>query len=248
MPARLWQWVARILSAIVGHRFFKPAVFVACLVPGLWLGLRLWRFVARGEVTALGVDPNATLMHETGQTALFLVLAALSVTPIRRVFKVNRIQRVRRMLGVWAFSYALVHLSLYLVFDQLCYSLATCDLEATWQDILKRRFIFAGMFAFSILLALAITSTNGWMRRLRRNWQRLHRLVYVAATAGIVHFIWIQKSDLTRPFRWGAVLALLLGLRLYFSLQNRWVRASAPPAGAARSVDVPAPSGRETAR
>ena len=88
------------------------------------------------------------------------------------------------MLGVWAFVYALLHLTTYLVFDQLCYSLATCDFQAIWDDILKRRFIFVGQFAFAILLILALTSTTGWMRRLKKNWTRLHRLVYVAAIAG----------------------------------------------------------------
>ena len=149
-----------------------------------------------------------------------ILLTTLAVTPVRRIFKVNKIHSLRRMLGVWSFVYALLHLTTYLVFDQLCYSASTCDFDAIWQDILKRRFIFVGQLAFAILLLLAITSTTGWMRRLRKNWTRLHRLVYVAAVAGIVHFIWIQKSDLSEPLKWAAALAVLLGLRVYWAIRK----------------------------
>lgn len=222
MVARLWRRVGLVLAAIANWPFFKPAVFLACLTPGVLLGYRAWRFFLGGDDMALGVDPAVTLLHETGQTALYVLIAALAVTPVRRIFKVNRVQIVRRMLGVWSFTYAFLHLTMYLTLNQLCYSLATCEFNAIWQDVLKRRFIFAGMFAFSILLALAITSTSGWVRRLKKNWQRLHRLAYVAAIAAIVHFFWIQKSDLSRPTRWGIVLAVLLLVRVYFAVQKRW--------------------------
>jgi methionine sulfoxide reductase heme-binding subunit len=221
MAARLWQRLTALLGAIAGWRFFKPAVFLACLIPGVLIGTRLYQVLAGTNPDALGVDPKATLLHETGETALALLLITLSVTPFRRIFKINRIQIVRRMLGVWSFTYALLHLSIYLVFDQLCYSWATCDFATIWEDIVKRKFIFAGQFAFLILFLLAMTSTSGWVRRLKKNWQRLHRLVYVAAIAGIVHFIWIQKSDISRPLRWAAVLAVLLALRVYFAIQKR---------------------------
>lgn len=227
MIARLWQGLAKLLAAVTNWRFFKPAVFVACLVPGVLLAISLTQVLTGTNVEALGVDPKMTLLHETGQTALELLLITLSITPIRRLFKVNRLQMVRRMLGVWAFTYALLHLTTYLVFDQLCYSWSTCDFRATWQDILKRPFIFVGQAAFLILLTLAVTSTSGWVRRLKKNWQRLHRLVYVAAVLGIVHFIWIQKSDIREPLWWGAYLLLLFGLRLYFSAQRRRARVPA---------------------
>jgi sulfoxide reductase heme-binding subunit YedZ len=227
MIARLWQGFAKLLAAVANWRFFKPAVFVACLVPGVLLAIRLTQVLTGTNVEALGVDPKATLLHETGQTALEILLITLSITPIRRLFKVNRVQIARRMLGVWAFTYALLHLTTYLVFDQLCYSWSTCDFRATWQDILKRPFIFVGQAAFLILLSLAVTSTSGWVRRLKKNWQRLHRLVYVAAVLAIVHFIWIQKSDIREPLWWGAYLLLLFGLRLYFSAQRRRARVPA---------------------
>jgi sulfoxide reductase heme-binding subunit YedZ len=235
MAARLWQRLTALLAAIAGWRFFKPAVFVACLIPGVLLGIRLHQVLTGTNPDALGVDPKATLLHQTGETALAILLITLSVTPFRRIFKINRIQAVRRMLGVFSFTYALLHLSIYLVFDQLCYSWATCDFSTIWEDILKRKFIFVGQSAFLILLLLAITSTTGWMRRLKKNWQRLHRLVYVAAIAGIVHFIWIQKSDISEPLNWAYWLAALLAIRVYFAIQKKWTPrgALAPRARAA---------------
>jgi sulfoxide reductase heme-binding subunit YedZ len=217
----LWARLTALLSAIVHWRFFKPAVFVACSVPLVWLSVRFWMVWNGRDPMALGVDPTKTLLHETGEAALAVLLLTLAVTPFRRIFGINRVQAIRRMLGVWAFAYAATHLSIYLVFDQLCYSPSTCQWNAVWQDILKRRFIFVGQTAFVILLALAVTSTNGWMRRLRRNWVRLHKLVYVAAVAGVVHFIWIQKSDLEEPLNWALWLAGLFAIRIYFVLATR---------------------------
>ena len=109
---------------------------------------------------------------------------------------------------------------MYLVFDQSCYSLGTCEFHASGQDILKRRFIFVGMFAFSILLR-SRSRPPGWVRRLKKNWMRLHRLVYVAAVAGIVHFIWIQKSDIRVPFRYGFWLLVLFVIRVGLTVQKR---------------------------
>jgi sulfoxide reductase heme-binding subunit YedZ len=217
----MWQRLSALLGAIVGWRFFKPAVFVAALVPALLLAFQLYQLLVWHQDPGLGADPSRALLHETGQDALALLLITLSITPVRRLFQVNRIQRVRRMLGVWSFAYALMHVSMYLVFDQLCYSWAACRFHDIWQDILKRRFIFAGMVAFTSMLLLAITSTGGWVRRLRKNWQRLHRLVYLAGIAGIVHFIWIQKSDISQPLRWSYWLAALLAFRVYLSIQKR---------------------------
>lgn len=211
-------------------RLFKPAVFVAAAVPGLLLVRRFW-------VGDLGVDPVTSLLHTSGRDALLLLLSALSVTPVRRLTGWNRIQSVRRMLGLWAFFYALAHLSMYLVFDQLCYSLATCEFAAIWDDVVKRKFIFAGMLAFAILSMLAFTSTQGWIRRLGRNWTRLHRLVYVAGASAIVHFIWKEKSDYTEPLQWGAVLALLLAIRLFYAARKRLARSRAVGQAPARAAD-----------
>lgn len=203
----------------------------------MWLGVRAYRFFIGGDFLALGPDATKTLQHETGEAALVILFVTLSITPLRRLTGWNLLQSARRMLGVWAFTYACLHLGTYLVFDQLCYSVATCEFRAIKEDILKRRFIFAGMAAFAILLALAITSTSGWVRRLRKNWQRLHRLVYVAAAAAVVHYIWIQKSDIRVPLRYAAVLALLLGFRAVFAWQKR--RRAARPFGASHARSGP---------
>jgi sulfoxide reductase heme-binding subunit YedZ len=226
---RLRSGIAAGLRAIATWRFFKPAAFLACLWPGAALGYRTWLLFSGRDPDALGADPAKQLLHETGETALAILFVTLSLTPLRRIFGVPRLQAVRRLVGVWSFVYALVHLSLYLVLDQLCYSPATCDLDGIVADLKERRFIFVGMLAFGLLLVLAVTSTNGWMRRLKRNWTRLHRLVYVAATAGVVHFIWIQKSDLSLPLTWAAVLAGLLGIRVFFwSTRSRAVPGGQP--------------------
>lgn len=224
MWPRLWQRLTALLAAVASWRFFKPAVFVACLAPGAWLGYRAWRFFLAGDFLALGPDPAKTLEHETGLTALAILFITLSVTPLRRIAKVNRLQAVRRMLGLWSFTYALVHLSMWLVFDQLCYSLATCDFATIKADIVKRRFILAGMTAFTLMLPLALTSTSGWARRLKKNWQRLHRLVYGAAAAAVVHFTWIQKSDIRVPLRYAVLFVTLMAIRVYFARRRRAVR------------------------
>jgi len=223
-----WRRLIRGLDWAAGSRVFKIAVFVACAVPIAGLTYRFWQAYSGASSEALGTDPTMTLLHETGHTAITLLLLSLTVTPIRRVLHINRIQNVRRMLGVWSFTYVAIHLSIYLVFDQLCYSVATCDGRAIWNDLLKRPYIFMGQLGFVILLALAITSTNGWQRRLKRNWGRLHKLVYAAALAGIIHFIWIQKAGYYKPFPWMVWLGIVLGIRVYYAARKRMGRARAP--------------------
>jgi len=216
-----WQRLAALLAAIANWRFFKPAVFVACAIPLCILAYKFCQLLLWDQADALGVDPIKTLQHETGEDSLGVLLATLAVTPIRRIFKINRVQIVRRMMGVWAFTYAVVHLLVYLVFDRNCYSFTACEYADVWADIIKRKFIFAGMLSFTIMLALAITSTSGWVRRLRKRWVTLHRLVYVAAISGVVHFIWIQKADISEPLNWAFWLTVLFAIRVYFAWQKR---------------------------
>jgi len=231
-----WRRLEQLLAAIANWRYFKTTVFIACAVPIALLAFKFVQYLYWGHEDALGIDPVKTLEHETGEDALGLLLITLAVTPIRRIFTVNRVQIVRRMLGVWAFAYAAVHVTVYLAFDRSCTSFASCQFGEIWTDILKRKFIFAGMTAFTILLALAITSTRGWTRRLKKNWIRLHRLVYVAAVAGVVHFIWIQKSDISEPLNWAFWLAGLLGIRVYFAWRKRGARRASGQAGTRLSV------------
>ena len=211
------------VHAFLKTRYFYPLVFVACAYPLASLlknaiPVLLPAFFPEATVPwtgDLGVNPSQALLRETGRDAFLVLLASLSVTPIRRLTGWNRVQLVRRTIGVWAFVYALCHFTTYVVFDQVG------DVASIAEDVFKRRFIFVGMLAFLILLSLALTSTNGMMRRLGRRWQRLHRLVYVAAIAGSVHFIWGQKADIREPLWWATVLSLLLGLRLFFFIRRR---------------------------
>ena len=216
-----WRRLIRSLDIITGSRPFKVATFIACALPLAGLTYEFYQVYTGLNPDLLGADPTKELLHETGQTAITLLMLTLTITPIRRIFHINGVHRVRRMVGVWTFAYVCVHLSIWLVFDQLCYSWTTCDGHAIWNDLLKRPFIFMGMSGFLMLLALAVTSTNGWQRRLRRNWGRLHRIVYVAALAGIIHFIWIQKKGYSRPLPWMVWLAIVFGIRIWFAIRKR---------------------------
>jgi len=211
------------LHAFVKSRYFYPLTFAGASVP---LVLLLWRVWAayRGDADALGVNPVETLLHEAGEDALGVLIASLAVTPIRRIFGWNKIQKVRRMLGVWSFVYALTHFSIYVIFDQVG------DVNAIIEDVVKRKFIFVGMLALTILTALAITSTNGMIRRLGRNWNRLHKLVYVAVIAAAIHFVWGQKADIEEPLMWAGWIAALLAIRVFF-----WWRKTASASAATRS-------------
>jgi sulfoxide reductase heme-binding subunit YedZ len=196
-------------------RAFYGLVFVGCALPGLAFASDVWR----GH---LGANPVESLEHATGQDALTILLVTLCVTPIRRLTGWNRVQRVRRMLGLWSFAYAVAHVSIYVAFDQACTSWAACHLGAIWADVLKRKFIFAGASAFLLLVPLAATSTKGMTRRLGRLWTPLHRLIYAAACAAIVHFFWSQKSNVTKPLPWTIWLAALLGFRVFFRVGQRF--------------------------
>ena len=189
-------------------RWFYWFVFLVCL----WPGVGLVQDTFEGQ---LGVNPVETLLHETGRTALAILFAALTVTPVRRLTGWNRIQRVRRMLGVWSFVYALAHFLIFVVFNHLG------DVRAITEDVVERPFIFMGMLTFVILLALAATSTNGMIRRLGRRWQYLHRTVYVAAAAATIHFVWGQKADIREPLVWAAGLVVLLGIRVVWAVRRR---------------------------
>lgn len=169
----------------------------------------------------LGVNPVETLLLTSGETALVILLCSLAVTPVRRVTGWNRLQSIRRMLGLWAFFYAFCHLSFYVLFDQACLYWSDCRIQAIVADVVKRKFIFAGMLAFLAMVPLALTSTQGWIRRLGRRWQTLHRLAYVAGLAGVVHFLWKTKVPETRPYAYATVLVVLLLVRVFFAWRRR---------------------------
>lgn len=193
-------------------RFRKPAVFAAALLPLAWL--------VYGAVTdQLGANPIERITHVTGEWALRLLLVSLAVTPLRRLFGWNGLIAYRRMLGLFAFFYAVLHLGTWVGLDH------DFDWPRLWADVRKRPYITAGAVAFSCLLPLAITSTRGWIRRLGKRWTTLHRLAYVAAIAAVVHYWWLVKADVRGPGWYALALAVLLGIRLAYALQARIARA-----------------------
>ena len=192
------------------RRLLKAAVFTICLVPAAIL---VYRTFVGGN---LGVNPVETLLHETGRPALQILLATLAVTPIRRLTGWNGVIRLRRMLGLFAFTYALVHFSFYFAFDQVFSVAGVLD------DVTKRRFILSGMVALASLAPLALTSTKGWIRRLGgKRWQKLHRLVYLAVAAGALHFIWKEKVLTVETITYFLLVVGLLGFRVVEALRGR---------------------------
>jgi sulfoxide reductase heme-binding subunit YedZ len=179
----------------------KPLFFSLCVLPLAWL---IWDTLR----DQLGTDPVAQLEHRSGLWALRLLLATLAITPLRRLTGRAEPVRFRRMLGLFAFFYACVHLTIYLV----------VDLGGYWSqmltEIVKRPYITVGFTAWLLLVPLALTSTRGMMRRLGRQWQRLHRLVYPIALLAVLHFLWLVKADHTEPLAYLAILAGLMLLRL----------------------------------
>jgi sulfoxide reductase heme-binding subunit YedZ len=165
--------------------------------------------VADGIGGRLGANPIEAITHTTGDWCLRFLLAALAVTPVRRLTGWRRLAPHRRTLGLFAFFYACLHLSTYIGLDHFF------DWKTVLEDVIKRPYVTAGFTGFLCLLPLAITSTRGWMRRLGRRWVQLHRLAYVAGVAGIVHYIWLTKADLLLPLVHAAILTALFGARLW---------------------------------
>ncbi|HET7392721.1 MAG TPA: protein-methionine-sulfoxide reductase heme-binding subunit MsrQ, partial [Candidatus Binatia bacterium] len=171
--------------------------------------------------------------------ALTILLTSLAITPLRKVLGWNALIRYRRMLGLFAFFYAVLHFSTYMVLDHFF------DFQAIAKDIFKRPYVTAGFTSFVLMIPLALTSTAAMIRRLGKRWLQLHRLVYLAAAAGVLHFYWLVKSDIRRPAQYGAVLALLLGARLAYALlpaaSKRFPgkpKAVAPQTGGSRSTSA----------
>jgi sulfoxide reductase heme-binding subunit YedZ len=200
----------------------KTLVFLICLVPFAQLAYGAYA----GD---LGVNPIEFITRFTGSWSLIILIASLAVTPLRRITGWNDLIKFRRMLGLFAFFYALLHFSTYLVLDHFF------DFQAIGKDILKRPYVTAGFIGFVVMIPLAITSTSAMIRRLGKRWQQLHRLVYVAAIAGVIHFYWLVKADISRPAQYGAVLALFLGYRLVVKYKPKLALKSAAKASPARS-------------
>jgi sulfoxide reductase heme-binding subunit YedZ len=194
--------------------WLKPGIFAGALVP---VGVTAWR----GAHGQLGADPVASVLNQSGYLALTFLVASLLCTPLRIVTGGSSAIRLRRMLGLFAFFYAAFHFLTYFVVDQ------SLNLSAVISDIAKRNFILVGFLALVSLTPLAITSTNGAVRRMGfARWKRLHRLAYVAGVLGVVHFIWRVKKDLREPLIFAAILALALAIRAFDALRARERRPS----------------------
>jgi sulfoxide reductase heme-binding subunit YedZ len=190
-------------------RYFKPVIFLACLAP---LASLAWRaFHAE-----LGANPIEAITHSTGTCTLVFLLITLSVTPLRKLTRQYWLIDLRRMFGLFAFFYGCLHLTTYVWLDKFF------DVHEMLADIAKRRFITAGLAGFVLMIPLALTSTKGWIRRLGgKRWQALHRLIYLSAAAGVVHYIWLVKADLRSPLRYAFVLLVLLTYRIVASIAAR---------------------------
>ena len=193
------------MSTPIQHRLGKALVFAACLLP---LALLLWR----GFNGGLGANPIEAITHATGDWTLRFLLITLAITPVRRLSGWNRVIGFRRMLGLFAFFYGTLHLFTYLWLDKFF----------AWSDILhdipRRPFITVGFSAFVLLVPLALTSTAASIRRLGGGrWRALHRLIYVAALFGVIHYWWLVKADTTLPATYLSILALLFAVRFWFA-------------------------------
>lgn len=196
------------MRTLLLSRWTKVLLFVLCLMPAVYIAYLYPTYK----------DPVGDITHRTGDWTIRFLLITLTVTPLRGLLNQPQLVRFRRMLGLFAFFYGCLHLSTWIVLDKFF------DFHEMWQDVLKRRFITMGMLALSLMLPLAITSTAGWVRRLGfKRWQRLHRLIYFSATAAVIHYYWLVKSDIREPLMYGAILLVLM---LYRAVV--WARRPSP--------------------
>ncbi len=198
----------RALSAIDRRlRVIKPLIFLAGLYP-------LLRLIYLGVTNGLSANPVQFITYSTGTWALVILCVTLAVTPLRRLTGANWLIRLRRMIGLFAFFYALLHFVTYVWFDQWF------NVPGMFQDVLRRPFITVGFGAFVLLLLLAVTSPQAAVRRLGRRWQAVHRTIYLAAGLALLHFWWMKsgKNDLFEPKVYIAVVAVLLGFRVVWAV------------------------------
>ncbi|MBD3647707.1 MAG: sulfoxide reductase heme-binding subunit YedZ [Pseudomonadales bacterium] len=192
---------------VMMKNWFKIPTFLLSLTPGLWIGWQIW-LVSAGRDNALGADPGKEILLFNGQWAINFLLIALAVTPVRQIFHWPEAARLRRMLGLFAFFYALLHLLAYVAFI----------LEFRFGDLLaevaERPYISVGFAAWCGLVPLALTSNQWAMRRLKQRWKKLHSLVYGIAVLAVIHLLWLTRSDYGEVFLYGAVLVFLLGYRV----------------------------------
>lgn len=214
-------------------RVAQTAVVLAALVP-------LAVLVGDAFGDRLGANPVEAIEHRTGDWTIWLLLASLAVTPLRRLTGWNWLIRYRRTLGLLAFSYVCLHFLTYLVIDQ-GFPIQGLTLTYVWDDIVKRPYVTVGFTAFLLLTPIAWTSTRGWIRRLGRRWTTLHQLVYVAAALGVLHYMWLIKGDRPTAVYHALVLVGLLGARVW-KLRATLRSPGAPRAAAPLPAPLPGPA------
>lgn len=209
----------RLPASVIESRI-KPLAFVLALAPFVWLLWQIW-LAMQGLPNGLGANPFSASNFFTGKWALRFLLITLAITPLRLLTGWNELGRFRRMVGLFAFFYAAMHLTSYVALDHFF------DWPTIWKDILKRTYITLGMAALLILLPLAVTSTRGMVRRMgAKSWQRLHRLVYAAGILAVIHFYLLVKADVREPLIYAAILSILLGFRLARTARRRFLSQS----------------------
>jgi methionine sulfoxide reductase heme-binding subunit len=197
------------LSIVKSLRWIKVVAFLVCFLP---LGRLGWKAYGGN----LGANPIEVITHSTGDWTLIFLIITLAVTPLRKVTGQLWLIRFRRMFGLFAFFYVSLHFLTYIWLDKFF------DGHAMLADVVKRRFITVGFTGFVLLIPLAVTSTAGWIRRLGgRRWNLLHRLIYLSAMAGVIHYYWLVKADVRKPLQYAAVLAVLLGYRVVVAAKAR---------------------------
>ena len=193
---------------------FKPIVWILCLTPLAYLIYSLY--------LDLGANPIETVTNTTGIWTLRLIVATLAISPLRWLTGINQLVNYRRLIGLFAFFYASMHFTTYVVTTFFIGGFSNFDASGLWDDLVKRPYITAGFTAFVLMIPLAITSTTGWIRRMvGKNWNRLHRLVYITALAAVLHYFWKVKLDATFPVFYGIGVAALLGFRVYRHFAKR---------------------------
>ena len=192
-------------------RYLKPFIFIAALLPLARLGWKAYN-------SALGANPIQVITWSTGTWTLVFLMLTLSITPLRKLTQQYWLIQYRRMLGLFAFFYGCLHFLTYIWLDQFF------DVHSMLKDIAKRPFITVGFTAFVLLIPLALTSTQRSIRWLGKRWQMLHRLIYVTAVLGVIHYIWLVKADLRKPLIYAAILSVLLGYRILTWTVNRLSR------------------------
>jgi sulfoxide reductase heme-binding subunit YedZ len=193
------------------HPAVKSIIFLLCLLPATWLFTNFF-------LENLGANPFEALTRQSGEWTLRFLLVVLAITPLRKLTRQSWLMTYRRMLGLYVFFYACLHLMTYLWFDQFF------DWNEILIDILKRPFITVGMLAFVLLVPLAITSTNNWMRRLGKRWKQLHQTVYIIGILAVLHYLWLVKADLREPLIYAGILLLLLGYRVNYKMLLRRIK------------------------